>query len=145
MTLSTEATIALFALFIACVPGNQFIVNQKSQIREWWNRTRGHLSSTNSIHFYQCMPICTEHHWEPADDGRPDSSQDHDLLSLPIHLTNLSSSSPDPPHSANLFGLLFSSLQPRYSLSNSGISPTALEAGLLLFTRVRHRVHTEPT
>jgi hypothetical protein len=138
MALSTEATIALFALFVACVPGIWFIVNQKNHIRQWWNRNQDHLSGTTLIHFYPCMAICTEHHWEPADHSQPDSPEDHDLLSLPIHLTNHSSERPDPPHSANLFELVFSALQPRYDISTRGISPSALETGLLLFARVRH-------
>jgi hypothetical protein len=64
MALSTEATIALFALFVACVPGIWFIVNQKDQIRQWWNRNQGHLSGTPLIHFHPCMSICTEYHWD---------------------------------------------------------------------------------
>jgi hypothetical protein len=47
MALSTEAIIALLALFVACVPGVWFIVNHKNQICHWWSRTPG-----NPFHCY---------------------------------------------------------------------------------------------
>jgi hypothetical protein len=136
MALSTEATIALFALFIACVPGIWFIVNQKNQIRQWWNRNQDHLSGTSSIHFHPCMAMCTEHHWEPVDHSQPDSSQDHNLFRFQSAWPVIRPR-PDPPHAANLLEQVFSALQPRYDISNPGVSPTALETGLLIFARVR--------
>lgn len=41
--MSTEAIIALVALFIACVPGVRFLVNHRQKITQWWNRTQGKI------------------------------------------------------------------------------------------------------
>jgi hypothetical protein len=38
MALSPEAIIALVAVFIACVPGVRFVVQNRDRLRQWWSR-----------------------------------------------------------------------------------------------------------
>ncbi|GFF50463.1 hypothetical protein IFM46972_09050 [Aspergillus udagawae] len=53
MALSAEAIIALIGLFIACVPGIWFAVQNKQLLRQWWNRgtsTEGSASALSVHH-----------------------------------------------------------------------------------------------
>ncbi|EYE94761.1 uncharacterized protein EURHEDRAFT_403299 [Aspergillus ruber CBS 135680] len=45
--MSTEAIIALLALFIACVPGVRFLVSHRQRITQWWNRARDNYEFGN--------------------------------------------------------------------------------------------------
>jgi hypothetical protein len=40
MAVSAEAIIALIALFVACVPGIRFALNNRNRIRQWWSQEK---------------------------------------------------------------------------------------------------------
>lgn len=74
MSMSTEAIIALVALFIACVPGIQFLISHRHRIAQWWNTAQCNIYIST-----QCILILPFQHTNLDDCN----NLDHDRFGTP--------------------------------------------------------------
>ncbi|KAE8311268.1 hypothetical protein BDV41DRAFT_542457 [Aspergillus transmontanensis] len=109
MALTTEAIIALIALFVACVPGIRFLISHKSMICQWWSRDRSSADLENS---------------QPS--------------SAPVdnHFPSINASE-YPPNNVNRLDPIHSLMQ-RFQNPSRRTSSQRLEAGLIFYTKVGH-------
>lgn len=118
MTLTTEAIIALIALFVACVPGIRFLISHKSVICQWWSRDRS-----------------------PAD---LETSQPSSAPPVNNH-TPFFNASDYPPNNANQLDPIHFLMQRFQNLSRRTLSQR-LEAGIFFYTQTttNHLEEIEP-
>jgi hypothetical protein len=133
MALSTEAIIALLALFVACVPGVWFIVNHKNQICHWWSRTPGNPFPLLSASDHR-QPSNSQ---ADQNDAPHDWSRGHNQISLPTHSALHPSRNPNRQILSYLINPFRNSLK-GHDIANQGISMLQLEIGLFSFNSVRH-------
>lgn len=139
MSLSAEAIIALFALFVACVPGIRFALNRRDQICRWWARDQGmdYLPLPVSVLPANLQCGLVDNRNRP---GRPENNH---LSSLLPHLTvQFDDSRPLSTNSDNglqctLFKRLYTLLR-RHDPMVQELSPRRLETGLLFYSTVGH-------